>query len=227
MIDNTLQLSEQLTFQELLKSPYLPFYAQQIKEVLAAESQRRQAFYARITEQDKAEFINGEVIYHSPVRLRHNMAGGNLYRLLSSYVMSHNLGFVGYEKLMVSLTRNDYEPDICFFKQETANQFKPDQMHFPAPDLAVEVLSDSTAANDRGVKFQDYAAHGVAEYWIIDPELETVEQYQLVGKTYQLVIKARSGELESLVVEGFIIPIAAIFDEQVNGAVLRQLLGSA
>lgn len=180
-----LQQSEQTTFQELLKSPYLPFYAQQIESVLAEEARKRQAFYAHITEQDKAEFINGEAIYHSPVQLRHNVTTKRLLVLLDAYVQQHHLGFVGYEKLMVSLTRNDYEPDICFFNQTKAAQFKPDQMHFPAPDLAVEVLSDSTAANDRGVKFQDYAAHGVMEYWIIDPELEIVEQYQLVGNSYR------------------------------------------
>ncbi len=43
------------------------------------------------------------------------------------------------------------------------------QSKFPAPDLIVEVLSESTEANDRGIKFEDYAAHGVVEYWIVDP----------------------------------------------------------
>lgn len=225
-MENVLQQSEQTTFQELLKSPYLPFYAQQIENLLAEEARKRQAFYAHITEQDKAEFINGEAIYHSPVRLRHNVTTKRLLVLLDAYVQQHSLGFVGYEKLMVSLTRNDYEPDIFFFNQTKAAHFKPDQMHFPAPDLAVEVLSDSTAANDRGVKFQDYAAHGVMEYWIIDSELEIVEQYQMVGNSYQLIIKAKTGELESLVVKGFLIPVQAIFDEQVNRAALRQILGN-
>mgnify|MGYP003380570340 CR=1 FL=1 len=49
-------------------------------------------------------------------------------------------GYVGYEKIMVSLTRNDYEPDICYFSQATAAAFNPDQMRFPAPDLVLSLI---------------------------------------------------------------------------------------
>lgn len=42
-------------------------------------------------------------------------------------------------------------------------------MVHPAPDFTVEVLSKSTASKDKGVKLEDYAAHGVRGYWIIDP----------------------------------------------------------
>jgi hypothetical protein len=59
---------------QLLDSPRLPFIARRIEAVLAHEKQRRREFYAQIDENDKAEFINGEVIMHSPVRLRQNAA---------------------------------------------------------------------------------------------------------------------------------------------------------
>ncbi len=129
-------------------------------------------------------------------------------------------------EILISLTRNDYEPDICFFNAATAASFQPDQMRFPAPDFVVEVLSPSTAANDRGVKFDDYAAHGVTEYWIIDPDTETVEQYRLAGDVYELAIKAQTGELRSFAVPGFVIPVRAIFDDEMNQATLRQLLAA-
>lgn len=57
-------------------------------------------------------------------------------------------------------------------------------MKFPVPDLAVEVLSPSTEARDRGVKFEDYAANRVGEYWIISTEEATVEQFVLEKGTY-------------------------------------------
>jgi Uma2 family endonuclease len=215
---------ERSLLDKLLHSPRLPIYVQEIQAVLADEAQKRQRFYNQITEQDKAEFINGEIIFHSPVKLRHNLASGHLYRLLSTFVMQHDLGFVGYEKIMISLTRNDYEPDICFFVKARAATFKPDQMHFPAPDFIVEVLSDSTAGADRGVKFDDYAAHGVAEYWLIDPVTETVEQYTLQNQAYELVIKAQTGQIVSRAVPHFEIPIRAIFEEALNRATLQQLL---
>ena len=39
-----------------------------------AEAKKRRYFYDVVTEQQKAEFINGEIIVHSPVKLRHAVA---------------------------------------------------------------------------------------------------------------------------------------------------------
>ncbi|MCC6446410.1 MAG: Uma2 family endonuclease [Armatimonadetes bacterium] len=39
----------------------------------------------------------------------------------------------------------------------------------------VEILSSGTEAQDRDIKYRDYAAHGVREYWILDPQQETLE----------------------------------------------------
>lgn len=211
---------------QLLQLPRLPTVAQQIETLLAAEATRRQRFIATVQESEKAEFINGEKIVHSPVKLRHSLAVKRLLVLLDAYVSTHGLGLVGFEKVMVSLTRNDYEPDICFFDAATAAGFQPDQMRFPAPALMVEVLSPSTEANDRGVKFDDYAAHGVTEYWIIDPDEEVVEQYRLAGEGYKLAIKAQTGELRSIAVPGFVIPVRAIFDAALNRQTLALLLAS-
>lgn len=215
---------ERSLLNKLLHSPRLPIYVQEIQAVLADEAQKRQNFYAQITEHDKAEFINGEAIFHSPVRLRHNIVSKRLLILLDAHVSLNNLGLVAYEKIMVSLTRNDYEPDICFFDKAKAETFKPDQMHFPAPDFIVEVLLDSTAGVDRGVKFDDYAAHGVDEYWLVDPETETIEQYELKNQAYELVIKAQTGQITSLAIPQFEIPIRAIFDEVLNRTTLQQIL---
>ena len=97
-------------------------------------------------------------------------------------------------------------------------------MQFPAPDFVVEVLSPSTAAIDRGIKFTDYAAHGVGEYWIIDPDAQTIEQYVLNDRAYELMIKARSGEIASVAVAGFSIPIRAIFDPAEHQVAQQRLL---
>lgn len=209
----------------IIQSPKAKQYVREISTILAKEEGARSEFYNQITEGDKAEFINGEIIFHSPVKLRHNRAGSNLQLLMTSFVNRHNLGLVGYEKLMISLTRNDYEPDICFFGLEKANEFEPDQMRFPAPDFVVEILSKSTAVYDRGVKFEDYAAHGVMEYWIIDPEEETLEQYLLEDEQYELKVKSSSGEVSSQAIVGFQIPIRAVFDRQINTETLQKLMG--
>lgn len=211
---------------QLLHSPKLSLYYDQIQSVLEDERARRQHFYDTITEQEKAEFINGEVVVQSPAKFEHTSAAKYLLRLLDAYVDQHELGFVGYEKMLIVLTRNDYEPDICFFGVEKAAQFTPKQMKFPAPDLVVEVLSPSTEEKDRGLKAEDYAAHGVAEYWLIDPATQTLEQYILQDERYELLIKARTGTVTSAVVSGFEIPIRAIFDRAANLAALHAIMSA-
>ncbi len=208
---------------EILNEPDAYFLLQEANAILNREKERRMKFYNDITEQQKVEFINGEIIVHSPVKKRHNHASGLLYRILSIYAGKYNLGFVGIEKIMITLTRNDYEPDICFFRSDKANGFTEDQTLFPAPDLVVEIISDSTEARDRGVKFRDYQAHKIEEYWIIDPDNQTLEQYHLKGDAYNLILKSAQGFVQSFVIHDFRIPISAIFDETENLKAIQNL----
>lgn len=59
-------------------------------------------------------------------KYKHTKIGGLLYTALTLYVRKNALGFVGYEKIMISLSRNDYEPDICFFNKEKSIEFSED-----------------------------------------------------------------------------------------------------
>jgi Uma2 family endonuclease len=212
--------------QELLASPELPNAVAQLSTILESEKQRRERFYDEITPSMKAEFINGEVIVHSPVTLSHLQASRNIMRMLDGYVAGQALGQVFPEKALIALTRNDYEPDISYFAKEKADKFSATQATFPPPDLIVEVLSPSTERRDRGIKFKDYAAHGVQEYWIVNPDARELELYRLEGGAYQLALKSGSGDVESFVVPGFTIPIKAIFDSELALQTLKQILQS-
>lgn len=211
----------------ILSSPNAPNLVKEVQQKLVDECKKRLQFYNDITEQQKAEFINGEVVIHSPVKKADNDVSGLVLNLLSNYVRKHNLGFLGYEKILISLTRNDYEPDICFFKKEKSQNFEPDKSLFPAPDFVLEVLSKSTESNDRGIKFNDYQNHSVLEYWLIHPTKEYVEQYLLnESKQYELFLKASEGNIESKAIKGFKTPIAAMFDKAVNMEALAQIMKS-
>jgi len=208
----------------LVRSPHLPEAMRRLQAVARAEAKKRRYFYDVVTEQQKAEFINGEIIVHSPVKLRHAVASDRLMMLLNVFVQKHGLGIAFHEKILIVLNRNDYEPDICFFGPEKGKAFTPSQSKFPAPDLIVEVLSESTEANDRGIKFEDYAAHGVGEYWIVDPVAETIEQYLLQEGVYRLAVKVKTGSIASAVVAGFEIPVRAVFDGAEQLAALQAIL---
>ena len=161
---------------------------------------------------------------HSPALNRHLLATQRIYKLIDAYAITRKAGQVRVEKAMTSFPRNDYEPDVMFFGPTKSTQIDADTLRFPIPDLIVEVLSPSTEARDRGIKFQDYALHGVSEYWIIDPVAETVELYRLKGIEYPPVSAQADGMLVSDVVPGFEIPVRAIFDEESNMAALKEIL---
>ena len=212
----------------MLDSPLLPQQLERLNQALADERARRERFYETITENDRWEFINGEIFMHSPSRWCHAEALGLLSRLLGAYASRHALGTVVTEKAMVSLKRNDYEPDLCFFRKEVADTFAPDRLKFPAPDLIAEILSPSTKRHDRGIKKRDYAAHGVREYWIVDPDAQTVEPFTLHGEDYQsAALLPADAELTSAVIPRLSVPVRALFDQAATVAALTALLATA
>ena len=216
-----------LDLEPILHSPRLPDIAAMFNERLREEAELRERFYEEMSDDQKVEFIDGEVVMHSPARNRHLTTQLGLAKLLDTFVEKNNLGAVRVEKCLCVFPRNDYEPDIVFFGPEKASRFHSETMKFPVPDFAVEVLSETTERRDRGVKFEDYEAHGVQEYWIIDPTegREAVEQYVFEDGAFQLRLKSGSGEIASQVIPNFRIPIRAIFDTKENLAALKAILG--
>jgi len=214
--------------EEILDQPNAQQLVNKVQRALHKESKERLDFREWLTDDIKAEFINGAIVLHSPVKRGHLNASNNLCLLLTVYTRIHQLGEVSTEKALIGLTRNDYEPDICFWTKEQAANFDDDTMIHPAPSLIVEVLSKGTKSKDRGVKFKDYASHGVPEYWMIDYKKKTVEQYALMDEkatTYTLLHKLTvTDKLESQIILGFRIPVAAIFDDRENLKALEGLM---
>jgi Uma2 family endonuclease len=69
------------------------------------------------------------------------------------------------------------QPDLIFVREEN-REILQEQIR-GVPDLVVEVLSPSTVKMDRGLKMETYARFGVPEYWIADPEAESIEVYRI------------------------------------------------
>ena len=74
-----------------------------------------------------------------------------------------------------------------------------------APDIVVEITSPSSQRMDRIRKSATYATFGVPEYWIVDPDTETILVQALVDGRYQtgenLEGPVRSVQLSDLVVD--------------------------
>ena len=205
---------EAILLQQLKQSSDLPQVLEELTSFWEDEQRRRAEFYDWVTPDVKAEFINGEVIIHSPARNRHLDAVGNIYSVLRAFAKVHQLGEVKTKKAMCRFTRSDYEPDVCFFDAATAQPFTQDTTIFPVPQFIVEVLSPSTEERDRGTKFDDYERHGVGEYWLVDPAIQSIEQYLLRSSRYELTNTWQLGDaMNSPTFPGLRIEIDVFFDD--------------
>lgn len=213
-----------LLLDQLLEEPTLPETVALLSVRLESERERRLRFYDDVQPDEKCEFINGKVIMHSPALNRHLAASKRLTSLLDAHVESNHLGLVQTEKALCIFPRNDYEPDVVFFGPEKSATITPNTLKFPIPDFICEVLSDSTEDRDRGIKFRDFAAHGVGEYWIVDPDDEVLEQYVLINGDFELRMKSSSGDVSSTVVPRFTIPVRSLFDVTEHLKTLRRLI---
>lgn len=79
---------------------------------------------------------------------------------------------------------NVVQPDVVFFAAERAHLVDMRKATRYPPDLAVEVLSPSTVQTDRGKKLRLLARYGVREYWLIDPNENTIERLALTDGAY-------------------------------------------
>ena len=82
-----------------------------------------------------------------------------------------------------------------------------------APDLVIEILSQSSASRDRVLKFNQYLKAGVREYWIVDPDSKTVTVNILDDGRYYTTAYAETDTLPVHVLEGCVINLADVFAE--------------
>jgi Uma2 family endonuclease len=118
----------------------------------------------------RADLIDGEIVMHSPVDLRHARLVNFVDHLLRSYIEHEDLGELHREAVAVRLSvRDTFMPDLAFFSKAQVARLAPTHAPF-APIFVLEALSPRTAHNDTGQKFAAYELHDVQEYWILDPE---------------------------------------------------------
>jgi Uma2 family endonuclease len=161
------------------------------------------------------ELIGGEH-YVTPAPLtRHQDASSNLHRLLSVFIYEHRLGRLYAAPFDVVLSDEDVvQPDLAFISQGRL-AIRKERGAVGAPDLVVEILSESTRKTDETVKRKLYEWAGVSEYWVVDPVLETVKVYRLTGSAYERAaeLSVEAGDrLETPLLPGLTIVLAQIFE---------------
>jgi Uma2 family endonuclease len=101
------------------------------------------------------------------------------------------------------------QPDLVFSRSDRLGIVGKAAIEGP-PDIVVEILSPSTRARDVGRKKEIYAALGVPEYWVVDPERRAVTVFALRGGAYE-PLPQPDAVAHSAVLPGLAIDVAALF----------------
>ena len=163
---------------------------------------------------NRYEVIEGELFVSCAPGLTHQQISMNITFLIRSYLESHPIGLVFATPGLILTELSGVIPDVVFFRHERSEEIVSGERLTGAPDLVVEILSPGAEniRRDRIAKRQLYARHGVAEYWMVDPEKRALEVYPLQSGSLELVATLKDDdELNSPYLPGFCCATAAIF----------------
>ena len=170
------------------------------------------ADYMSTPEGSRYQLLDGEMVLAAAPSTKHQDIVGFLYATILHFLTGRSIGRVFISPTDVVLSDHDVaQPDILFVSNERANIITPANIQ-GAPDLVVEVLSPSTEEYDRGYKLALYARHGVQEYWLVDPDAETVEVLALTDEGFAHAATYRRDEtLTSSLLPGLAIELEQVF----------------
>src|SRR5262249_17607847 len=124
-------------------------------------------FLAWADEDTYAEWVNGRVVFMSPVSREHATAAEICLKLISTFAEIRHAGEAHSDPFQMKTGQNlpGRAPDVLFVAKENLGRLKPNFLDGPA-DLVVEVISPESRARDHGEKFYEYEQGGVKEYWL-------------------------------------------------------------
>jgi Uma2 family endonuclease len=160
------------------------------------------------------ELIDGEHFVSPAPTRKHQRTVSNVHVALVIFLRQNPVGELLPASFDVLLSKNDVvQPDLLVVTRERAGVLT-DKNAQGAPDLMIEVLSPSTRTVDETLKLALYERAGVREYWMIDPDAETVRVYRRDGVRLLLVqeLSAAAGDvLETPLLPGLSLPSAEVF----------------
>lgn len=159
------------------------------------------------------ELIDGELRMPAAPNWRHQRILAHIHRALAGFAEDRGLGYVIQSPVDVVLDRDRplvLQPDLLFIGRERAGIAA--EKVYGAPDLTVEVFSGGGGLFDRTEKAAFYAQYGVREYWLVDPDAETIEVRRLQPQGYETIgVFARGDTLRSTIFPELRLPLSQLF----------------
>lgn len=160
------------------------------------------------------ELIDGDHFMTPAPSMRHQRISRRLLTSFENFLKRNKLGEAFDVPSDVVLSETDVvQPDLLFVSAKRASLITDKNIQ-GAPDLVVEILSETTRKTDEVIKRKLYERHGISEYWIVDPELEAVKIYRMTEKGYTRAAELSRETNDSLatpLLPGLQIPLSEIF----------------
>lgn|SRR5574341_2006542 len=161
------------------------------------------------------EIIEGDHYMTPAPRTKHQSVSINMAAEMSSFAKRGKLGRVLTAPCDVIFSdENVVQPDLLFVSAARAAIVTEDNVQ-GAPDIIIEILSESTRRKDEVTKRKLYERFGVSEYWIVDPELESVKIFKLAQEKYGRALELSNEANDVLTTDllpGFCLPLTDIFE---------------
>jgi Uma2 family endonuclease len=168
--------------------------------------------YLGLDDDQRYEILDGELLMTPAPGTAHQIVCARLFSRFVRFVEERSLGQVLFAPTDVVLgPKQVVQPDLLFVSAERRDIIGERAIH-GAPDLVVEVLSPGSLHRDRHRKHRLYEQSGVREFWLVDPANRAVEVFALMEGGYELAsLAAEEGQVESLVLPGFVLQVEEVF----------------
>jgi Uma2 family endonuclease len=157
------------------------------------------------------EFTDGYVEVLPMPTDDHQTIVATLYRMFVPYIQAIG-GKVLFAPLRLRIRERRFrEPDILLVRD--AGDPRRQNRFWLGADLVIEIVSPDKPERDLVEKRDDYAEAQIPEYWIVDPRAETITVLRLAGDAYvEHGVFGRDAQATSVLLEGFGVPVGAVFD---------------
>ena len=161
------------------------------------------------------ELIDGEHYVTPSPNTRHQAISLQLTLLIGNWLDRNPIGRLFYAPFDVVFSKFDVvEPDLLYLSNErVSDALTPLHVH-GVPELVIEIGSPGTRKRDETIKRRLYERAGVEEYWVVDPEIDTIRVYRREAKTFARVVELSSEARDVLttsLLPGLEIPLPRVF----------------
>lgn len=157
------------------------------------------------------EFVNGCLqVLPMPSGVHQDLIG-DLYLRLKNWAKRDPTSWVRFAPFRVRVTEGTFrEPDVCFSRGVHASLRHAN--FWDRADFVIEIISDSNREHDTVTKRAEYAAAGIPEYWLVDPEPRTITVLVLRDGLYVAAGEYGPGQVAASVgLVGFAVDVDELF----------------